>query len=1100
MASLTLTLLGGFQARAASGQAVVLPTKKAQALLAYLALHPGQAHPRDKLAALLWGDRSDEQARNSLRQTLFTLRKALSTADTSALLIEGENLALNPSAVAVDVATFERLAAEGTPAAYEQAAALYQGDLLEGLGVTEATFEEWLRAERERFRELALELLAKLLAHKVKDKETESAIQTALRLLALDPLQEAAHRTLMRLYARQGRQGAALRQYQICMGVLQRELGVEPEAETRQLYQDILQQRPSPSHTIETSPVHAARRRRLGPGRARPKATTREAFLVGRKEELDRLRQAFQEACKGRGQIAMVLGEAGIGKTRLVEELAAEGAEQGAWVLFGRSYEMEQILAFRPWVDALRTGRVISDEQMVEALGPVWRLELARLFPELGGPGLPAAGAPEDYLRLFEALAQLLGRVAARRPLLLILEDLHWADEMSLRLLAFLGRRVSAWPALIVATAREEEFAGAPIFHGFLQDTTRDQSPLKMVLPALSCQDTVTLVRALARPGDTESSVATLGEKVWTASGGNPFVIVETMRALQEGMGPHEPPHGLRVPDRVREVIVARIQRLSERSRHLVAVAAVIGREFDFALLQRAAEFGEAEAAEAVEDLVRRRVLHVVGERFDFTHGRIQGVAYDHLLPPRRKLLHGLVAKSFEDLYAENLESHYAALAVHTREAGMWGKALAYFRLAGTQAAARSAHREAVACFEHALDAMQHVPETPQTLEQTIDLCLDLRNSFLALGELDKIPGYLAKAEMLARKLDDRRRLAWVSIFMSAHLNLTGHPTKARVFGESALAIAEALEDFPLHVGATYYLGLASLGAGDYHGSGVFLRKIVHALEGDGSRQRYGLAGFPAVMARAWLAYSLGERGEFTGGIGCGREAVSLAETLDHPYSTLIASWNLAYVYSLKGDLSQAVPLLEHARALSARSATPFFSPLILWSLGYTSALSGRLGEGLSLLEQALPAVESLGLGFFHCLALVHVGEACVLADRLEDALACADRALEVARERGERGYEAYGLRLLGAIASRRDPPAAEAADRHYRQASALAHELEMRPLLAHCHLGLGTLWRRTKGLEASRTEVSAAIELFRSMEMTHWLMRAEAVLAREQE
>ena len=242
MGRLTLSLLGGFQARVDRGPPLVVPAK-AQALLAYLAARPGQAHPRDKLAALLWGGTGQEQARSNLRHTLFAIRQAVRGLSPGLLVAETQAIALEPAAVEVDVLTFEKLVAEGTAEAFDRAAALYQGELLEGLSVDEPPFEEWLLAERERLRELALEALARLLAHQSKSQATERAIQTAIRLLALDPLQEPAHRTLMRLYARQGRRGAALKQYQVCVSVLRRELGAEPEPETRRLYQDILQQR-----------------------------------------------------------------------------------------------------------------------------------------------------------------------------------------------------------------------------------------------------------------------------------------------------------------------------------------------------------------------------------------------------------------------------------------------------------------------------------------------------------------------------------------------------------------------------------------------------------------------------------------------------------------------------------------------------------------------------------------------------------------------------------------------------------------------------------------------------------------------------------------
>src|SRR5437667_3363077 len=244
MPRLNLALLGGFHGRVDASAPLTLPTRKTPALLAFLALPPGRSHPREKLASLLWGGMREPQARSGLRQSLFALRKAV-TVEPPALLIEGDTVGLNPTAVDVDVVEFERAVAEGAPTALERAAALYRGELLEGLALQEAPFEEWLLAERERLRELALEALAKLLRHQRTTGATEAALQTALRLLALDALQEPVHRTVMRLYVQLGRRPSALRQYQICVGLLQRELGVEPESATKQLYLEVLRQRPS---------------------------------------------------------------------------------------------------------------------------------------------------------------------------------------------------------------------------------------------------------------------------------------------------------------------------------------------------------------------------------------------------------------------------------------------------------------------------------------------------------------------------------------------------------------------------------------------------------------------------------------------------------------------------------------------------------------------------------------------------------------------------------------------------------------------------------------------------------------------------------------
>src|SRR5262249_47300844 len=242
MARLTLQLLGGLSVRSGSGPGPSLGTKKAHALMAYLAVPPGRAHPRDKLASLLWGNTGDEQARQSLRQTLVALRRALPKTRPPILVVDRDTLALDPDVVDVDVPAFERLATAGSAKALEQAVALYQGDLLEGVRVTEESFEDWLRAERARLRQLAIDALTRLFTLQSKADETERAVHTAARLLALDPVQESVHRALMRLYAGQGRRGEALRQYQVCVGVLQRELRAEPEAETKHLYRELVRQ------------------------------------------------------------------------------------------------------------------------------------------------------------------------------------------------------------------------------------------------------------------------------------------------------------------------------------------------------------------------------------------------------------------------------------------------------------------------------------------------------------------------------------------------------------------------------------------------------------------------------------------------------------------------------------------------------------------------------------------------------------------------------------------------------------------------------------------------------------------------------------------
>jgi DNA-binding SARP family transcriptional activator len=276
-----------------TGPPLALPTKKIQAFLAYLALPPGREHSRDKLASLLWGDLPQGHARNSLRQALFALRQVLEPVRPACLRVEGASIALNVESVDVDAVSFERLVGEQTPEALERAVELYRGDLLEGLTVQEGPFEEWLMGERERLRELALEALAKLLVAQRGAGAVEAALQAGLRLIGLDPLHEPVHRTLMRLYAQLGRRGSALHQYQLCVGVLQRELGVDPEEETKRLYQEILRGRSVLTMTSEPAASGAAPFTSI---RRPPRVLTRDTPLIGRDQEMARLRASLARA------------------------------------------------------------------------------------------------------------------------------------------------------------------------------------------------------------------------------------------------------------------------------------------------------------------------------------------------------------------------------------------------------------------------------------------------------------------------------------------------------------------------------------------------------------------------------------------------------------------------------------------------------------------------------------------------------------------------------------------------------------------------------------------------------------------------------------
>jgi predicted ATPase len=437
----------------------------------------------------------------------------------------------------------------------------------------------------------------------------------------------------MRLYARQGRHATALRQYQVCIDVLQRELRAEPEMETRQLYQELLQQRRrGRGHPEAASQRSDLRPRSSAPGE-RLQLPVHGAQLIGREAELERLRKLARHAEEGAGSVAIILGEAGIGKSRLLSEIASEATERGSSVMFGCAFESEQLLAFGPWAAAVRSSRALEEPGALEALAPAWQRELGRLFPEIGNSVAAIRAGEENHRRLFEALERLFSILAEQRPLILVLEDLHWADDMSLRFLSYLGRRIDRRKVLILASARQEELVTVPALRRAIDELLPESRCLELALGPLSRHGTLDLVRALIRSGEQPSG--DLEERIWTASEGNPFMIVQIVRALEQDSDVL-PATTVPVPDGVQKLIAGRLDRVGARGQHVTAVAAVIGRDFDFSLLQRAAGLSARDAAEAVEELVRRRVLHGAGERLDFTHDRIRDVAYLRLLPATR--------------------------------------------------------------------------------------------------------------------------------------------------------------------------------------------------------------------------------------------------------------------------------------------------------------------------------------------------------------------------------------------------------------------------------------------------------------------------------
>jgi tetratricopeptide (TPR) repeat protein len=556
----------------------------------------------------------------------------------------------------------------------------------------------------------------------------------------------------------------------------------------------------------------------------------------------------------------------------------------------------------------------------------------------------------------------------------------------------------------------------------------------------------------------------------------------------------------IQIPATVQVVLAARIDRLPPEEKRLLQAAAVIGKDVPFALLQAIAELPEEDLRrdlahlQAAEFLYETRLFPEL--EYTFKHALTHEVAYGSLLQERRHALHVRIVEAIEMLYPNRLAEQVERLAHHALRGELWEKACRYFRQAGAKAVVHSAHREASACFEQALEALRHLPESREILAQAIDLRLDLRNSLLPLGAYERILDHLREAEALATALGDQRQLGWVSSYMSRYFWVVGDQECALTFGQRALAIAEALDDFTFQFMATYHLGTTYLVLGHYRQAMAFLRRNVASLKGDLLYKRFALAGLPSVVARTWLVWCLAELGAFAEAITCGEEAMRIAEAVEHPYSMSLAYYGIGFLALRKGELQKAIPVLDRSLALCRATPIPDLFPAIASFLGAAYAFSGRVVEALTLLERAVEQATAMRHMMHQSLRVAWLSEAYLLAGRMGEAIAQALRALELARTHKERGHEAYALRLLGEVAARREPLESAQAEAHYRQALALADELGMSPLIAHCHLGLGTLYAKTGRWEQARAELAPAIALYRGMEMTFWLPQAETALA----
>jgi class 3 adenylate cyclase/tetratricopeptide (TPR) repeat protein len=834
--------------------------------------------------------------------------------------------------------------------------------------------------------------------------------------------------------------------------------------------------------------------------------------LVGRDAEVTLLRERWEQVKAGQGHVVLLTGEAGIGKSRLVQMLKDHVAHEPHVRWECRSTEYSQNSALFPLLELFqRLLRFQAEDTPDEKFGKLAHAlgqyslpveESVQLFAPLLALPIPENHYPPLNLspqrqrqKTLETIVAILCELAEHQPVLFIVEDLHWTDPSTLELLNLVIDQTPTASLLVLLTCRPH-FQPAWHHRSYLTEITVHH------LSHAQGEQMVT--------GMTEGKTfpAAVLQQILDKTDGVPLFVEEITTAILESGhltdvdGRYELAESFRaltIPTTLHDSLMARLDRLVT-AKAVAQYAAVIGRQFSYALLQASSQVDEAMLQHDLRRLVEAELLYQRGlppqSTCVFKHALIQDAAYESLLKSTRQQYHQRITQVLEAQFPETAETQPELLAQHYTAAGLHAQALSYWQRAGQRALERSAHREAVGCFEQALSTLPHLPETRGTREQAIDLRLAMRSALQPLGRMERLLAYLHEAESLAETLNDSHRLGQVLAFLSVEFYFRCAYDQAITSGQRALALTTASGDVVLHALANQYLGFTYHDQSDYRRAIDCLRQTVAFFDGAGHHERFGQIFLPAVNSRAWLATCQAELGTFAEGNALAEEGLRIAEAVAHPASLLIALWGLGLLSLRQGDLPRALPPLEQAMSICQDADLPFYFPRIAAALGEAYTLAGRVGDAVPLLTQGIERAIATGREGFQALCRLPLGEAHLLAGRLENAHALAEHTLAFTRAHQERGNEAYALRLLGDIAARREPPDLAQAEAYYQHALALTGELGMRPLQAHCHHSLGTLYRQTGRAALARAALSTAIELYRAMDMTFWLPQAKAALA----
>lgn len=1050
---LELHLLGAPQIRDNGAVSLERPSTKAQALLYYLAI-TGRTHTRVALATLLWSEHGEGEARRNLRKVIQQLREHFDAY----LVIDHHTVGFRAGQLYwVDAAAFAtQMAAtrETTPEQLHAVLALYQGDFLEGFYVRDAPdFEIWMLSERARLRELMLQGVETLAARYASQGDLAQAIAWTRRLLELEPWREEAHRRLMMWLVQDGQRNAALLQYELCCRALAEELAVEPEQTTRDLYAQLLQQ-PSPAPTGQMP------------------LTVIDYVLVGRQSTWQTLRSAWSQAMHAGAHLVCISGEAGIGKTRLAEELLLYVQRQGHTTARTRAYALEGRLAYAPLADWLRTPLL---QAKVAKLNQLWRSEVARLLPELiiQQPTLPAPQPLAErwqQKQFFEALLHAF--TVDPRPLLLLLDDLQWCDPETLNWLHYLFDMAPQVPLLLVGTVRSDEVDEEHPLHKLRRMLQRTGKVTTLDLTPLSAEETAALGAQVTKHALDSRTASSLYQQ----TAGNPLFVVESVRAaLSEGVGVWESngafaltpahPHSLApLPPKVYAVIEARLAQLSPTARTLAQVAAIIGRAFTAPLLVAASQQDEEQVVQGLDELWQRRLVREQGNaRYDFSHDRIRDVAYAESSPVKRARFHQRVAQALEKIYAGNLDSIAGEVAGHYQQADMLEQAFLYFRQAAAVAQQLYAHSEQVEYLQKAIATAQRLPQESVSPATQSLLWRELGDAQAVVHEWSSelvATAWQKADEWAAQAGNPWQRCETLGSLCIVARN-RGQWRQALELDELALSIAKASGDLALIQRQSFGLGTTLNYFGelqralDCYRAGLIL--IDSPAQYTYRRESNISLGGIVHMAKCFWLLGFPDQA-----LTWGRQALAIREE-DTPFANRFSRLAFAsMLYCFLRDVRTAQRLGQELIEISTRYDFPFFISAGQMLVGWAVAQQGDVQTGLTLLQKNIEQERKRGSRMFEPYYRSLLAETLALAGEPEGALDEVTAALVYTEECGNCYWNAHLLKLKGDFRQALSASADEV-ELWYQRAITTAQQqgaksLELRATTSLCRLwqGLG--------------------------------------------